>query len=183
VSDKKLEPKLERMLMFQTVGKLVIGAVASASSVYLCGSTLGWTIMSMVAAGILTWFLMKLGIIMVTIFFQLVFYRGDYAALLADANKAQEILNRRSDVIIKRVGGSIPTAEIIKTDEKSIGSFDGTAFYEWVELLGKDGKNYRFNYYGTDASRAPKRRPIPEDCIYIAPGILYQVAPEINTSA
>jgi hypothetical protein len=186
MSDKKLEPRLERMLMFQTVGQLVIGIFSSIASIYLCGNTLGWTIMSMVAAGILSWFTMKLGIILSTVFFQLVFYKGDYTAMLTDAHKAQEILNRRQDVIINRVGGPMPPAEllkIIKTDEKPIGTFNDAPFYEWIEVMGKDGRSYRFNYHGTDASRTPKKRPVPADCILVPPGILYQVAPEINTTA
>src|SRR5271168_589860 len=184
MSKQKLEPRLEKMLMCQTVGQLVVAAFASVASVYLCGTVLGWTILSMVAAALLTWFLMKLGVIVMTLFFQIAFYKGDYAAMLADANKAQEYLHNRQDMIIKKVGGQRPEMlKIIKTDEAHIGTFQDEKFYDWIEVMGKDGRSYRFNYFGCMDLTHGQKRPVPDDCLMIPPGIIYQVAPEINTAA
>src|SRR5271167_3695584 len=105
MSKQKIEPRLERMLWCQTVGQLIVGICSGAAAIYLCGSTIGWTMWSMVGAGILACFLMKLGTIAMTLFFQIIFYKGDYQAMLADANKAHEILHNRQEAIIKKVGG------------------------------------------------------------------------------
>src|SRR5277367_6284874 len=105
---KKLEPRLEKMLMYQTVGSIGVSALSAIASIYLCGITLGWTIPSMIAAAVLSWFLTRLGIIAMTLFFQVAFYGGDQKALLEDAIKAQEYLNSRQDQILKKVGGQRP---------------------------------------------------------------------------
>jgi len=172
------------MLWCQTVGQLIVGICSGAAAIYLCGSTIGWTMWSMVGAGILACFLMKLGTIAMTLFFQIIFYKGDYQAMLADANKAHEILHNRQEAIIKKVGGPRPDMlKILKTDENHIGTFQDEKFYEWIEAMGKDGKSYRFIYWGTMDLTHGQKRLIPDDCLMIPPGIIYQVAPEINTPA
>ncbi len=171
---------MEKMLTCQSIGQLVVSAVSAIASIYTCSHILGFTLPAMVLAGIMTWILMKIGTFGITLLFQLIFYKGDYTQMAKDADDAMAIFKGQVSSAPKVIAPKV--IKILKTDEKMLGTFQDVPFYDWIEILGKDGHAHRFNYFGAmDLTHGMK--PIPEDCILIPPGLIYQVAPVINTVA
>jgi hypothetical protein len=115
------------------------------------------------------------------LFFQKFFYGNRYDLLLADAAKADlhfEELARQF-----AFGEALPRPadlKILKTENR-LGTFQDVPFYDWIEVMGRDGRPYRFNYIGCqDLSKGLK--PVAKGCIVIPPGIIYQVDQPVNNS-
>ena len=67
--------------------------------------------------------------------------------------------------------------EVIETSNPPIAMFMDAPIFEWISVKGHDGNPYKFTFFSTmDIKNNPRR--IPEDCIMLLPGILYQCPPQ-----
>ena len=70
---------------------------------------------------------------------------------------------------------------VVNTPEKPIGTYQDHPIFEWIDLQGADEQLHRFSFVGTMDIARGITQPIPNGCILLPPGLVYQVDQTINT--
>jgi hypothetical protein len=114
------------------------------------------------------------------------YYGNDLQSYIKDANDA-------AIYFANKFGGSaydVPVQsdneamfEIVALPEKPSAVWMGVPINDWMDMECEDGVVRRFNFHGTVNGEEGSSVAIPDDCILIPPGLLYQVDVTINTPA
>lgn len=124
------------------------------------------------------WLMIKLFNKVTLIGLQLFFYGFNSEELQRDAAEAVKFYNERAgtDEVVNKLA-----LKIVGQPEKPAGRYMDAEFYEWIDVEDALGGIHRFSFFGTmDISRGISQK-IPDNCILLPPGILYQVDQPVNT--
>jgi hypothetical protein len=122
---------------------------------------------------------MKIASYLVAFILQLIFYGMDFQTMMKDAAVASQVLSRRANAPIPPVAHQVQL-KIVAYSEP-FGKYKDCPMYDWLDVLGADGKTHRFSYLSTMDIEGGQTFQIPDGCILLPPGILYQVDTPVNT--
>lgn len=174
-------PKIEKMLKANAISSVLIVIGVSTFSVMGFVELFGWTFGAIIGALVVGWILCRLGIMFMTFFWQHFYYDGDYAQIIKEADDMVAQRSQPDAPLLSAPPGNQVMLKITTVPENIMGYFMETPFYEWIEVLGSDGGNVRMNFFGTMDLKNGITHAIPQGCILLPPGILYQVEPAVNT--
>lgn len=164
------------MILVNTIISVIVGALISSSFTFNF-------IIGFLSTLIISSVLVRILNVTVLFILQRLYYGDNIQELVDDANYASKIFDENP----KQMESQQSIAEIIEltivnTPDKKFGKFMDCEFYEWLDFKGHDNKIVRGYFKSTiDISNGISQH-IPEGCILLAPGLLYQVDEPINTS-
>lgn len=174
----EIAPRMAKLLKWQQALMFVCSILACINSVMLWTSIMGWGFLSFLGSMCTAWIFMKVFTYGITFILQLVFYGTDFQTMMKDAQAAAQILSRK-----EAPSSSVANQVSLKITAHSepFGKYKDCPMYDWLDVIGADEKTHRFSYHSTMDIEAGQTFQIPDGCILLPPGIMYQVDTPVNT--
>jgi len=178
---------MEKFLEAQRRGSLIIAFLSSFTGVLLLVKTFHHGFWSFILAALSAYVLSRVASWFHFLWLQHRIYNNDLHAFMEDAKGAFDhftvILNKADTAILQQklyAGGKLNLAAIspfmvIGGPEKHIANYMDAKIYDWLDMVGQDGIKRRFNYHSVATKPEHHHGILPEGCIIIQPGIIYQV--------
>lgn len=183
-----IDPRMQEFLEAQRRGSLVIGFTSSALGVFLLIKTfsIGWP--SFVLAALASFICMRVASAIHFMYLQHRIYKNNAADFMMDTEQA---IDHFQEMLDESLGPPPPSNQpvvdgklnlpalspfiVVGAPEKHIGSFMDAKIFEWLDFMGRDGVTRRFKYHSVAQTAAQRAGILPEGCIIINPGIIYQI--------
>lgn len=173
-------PKIEKMMKAQAISSVVVVLGVSALTIGVTVSLLGMTVGAFFISLAAAWVLSRLGISFMSFFWSHFYYNGDTNQIIKEADAMSDYYDQKSKTLLDQPG-EMMMLKITDVPKDPLGFFMDAPFYEWIEVLAADGKNLKMNFFGTMDLKSGATHAIPDGCVLLPPGILYQVEPAVNT--
>lgn len=171
----KIDPRILKILKYQNRAMIANTIIAIWAGIYFGVGSSENNIIAGLIGLLISWSLMKFLNWAALLFFQFKIYGHDAPQLAEDARVLLEANNQ----VERR--GPIPFMLKITNHSAPCGKFMDAIIHEWIEIQGEDGEMQRLVFAGTMNLSNGVPQQIPDNCLLIPPGLLYQVEASINT--
>jgi uncharacterized membrane protein len=176
---ENIESPIKKFLRFQYLATFVNYIAASAGMIYLATDYWGNTFAAYFFGLAGAWALSKILNIVSLIVLQFIFYGSNTDQLLADANEfhaeSNEASGEDSGIVVNEV-----TLTIVEVPKTPFGKFMDADIFEWIDVKDKNDETLRLKFFGTMDITNGITQSLPEGCVLLPPGILYQDESAIN---
>ena len=186
----KLSPRMEKLLSYQKIAIACNTCIAVAGGIGAATAVEDNLLMSCCFAVFCSWTISSVLNWCTSTLLSYIIYRGDWHAVYDDAEQAGRYFDAQIDAeraarineqeMLEQQEHEHDTeqdryeVEIVNKPERAIGVYLDSEIYEWLELKTSEGPALRFEFIGTLTYRDGDTVTVPDNCVLLPPGLLYQ---------